>query len=109
MHRWLFLILAGWLVAAPVLAADHVITAEDWSRPRSGKALLAMKPVKAAVQEWRGEKDAHIVILYAGGDAGNLWALEVRDWLVALGIPSKDLDVRAGGPSDDRIVLSVES
>ncbi len=96
----------GMLCAA--WAGDHVLTAADWSRPRSGEAVLELAPVRAAVQDWMAHPERHLVVTYAGGESGSLWAAELKDWLVSLGVATGHIELRPGGTDPDSIVLSVE-
>lgn len=102
--------LAGWLTALTppaALARDHVIRAEEWARPRSAERILEMTPVRNAMHEWRKAEDAGLVVLYAGGEEGSIWAGELRDWLVALGVASDRIELRPGAPSESMVVLRV--
>jgi hypothetical protein len=85
------------------------IGADQWALPRSGTALLHLAPFSAAVQDWVAHPGAHIVIVHAGSDQGNLWAGELSDWLVALGVPSSRIDKRVSGDQgEDSITFLVE-
>lgn len=107
----LFVLLA---VAAPPItipSADdaHVLLADDWARPRTGEAVVALPAPRAAVRAWHHAHDASLVIAHPGGERGSLWGAEVRDWLVALGVEPSRILLRPGGPRDDAVVLSVEA
>lgn len=73
------------------------LDAATWARPRSGRAVVSMAPLPRAVRQWSEMPEARIVIHYPGGEDGELWAFELRDWLVALGVPSGHLRTEAGG------------
>ena len=88
------------LLACGPAAADGAwrLDAEAWARPRSGRAVAAMQPVAELVRAWSEEgASGAIVIHYPGGEEGVLWAAELRDWLVALGVPSERIRPVAGG------------
>lgn len=89
-------------------AAEFVVPADDWARPRSGERVVALPSVRAAVNAWSAAEDTQLVIVHPGGEAGALWGAEIRDWLVALGIAPAELALRAGSPRDDAIVLRLE-
>jgi hypothetical protein len=85
------------------------LNADQWSAPRSGAALIKLAPIHDALADWLGDTSAHIVILHAGSDTGNLWAGELSDWLVALGVPADHIDkqVSADQP-EDAVTLEVK-
>ena len=85
------------------------ITADQWSMPRSGAALIRLPPLRAAVQDWLAHPGARIAVVHAGSDTGNLWAGELADWLVALGVPGDHIDKRVSGDQgEDSVTLQVE-
>ena len=47
-----------------------------------------MEPVRLAVSYWDSLDNAAIMLSYPGEDSGELWAAELKDWLITLGIPS---------------------
>lgn len=88
------------LRVGPVRAADDdawTLDAATWARPRSGRAVVSMAPLPRVVRRWSQTPEARIVVHYPGGEDGELWAFELRDWLVALGVPSGHLLTEAGG------------
>ncbi len=104
MRRAVFLLplVALWTSA---VADPLAITAEEWSRPRSGEALVDHPAVSNAVRSLLDEPDARLEVRYPGGDEGNLWALEVRAWLVALGIASDRIELVPGSSQPDLVEL----
>jgi len=108
--KQLILLAALCLPAATWADSDSFsIGADQWALPRSGSALLHLAPFSAAVQDWVAHPGARIVIVHAGSDQGNLWAGELSDWLVTLGVPSSQIDKRvSGNQSEDSITLMVE-
>lgn len=98
--KYLFLLV--FLISSSAQAADSwTLSAAEWSRPRSGEAVLAMEPVAEAVRAWQAADAAtgtsRLQLLYPGGEEGSLWAAELHDWLVALGIPPGAIELVAGG------------
>ncbi|MEE8119145.1 MAG: hypothetical protein V3T39_06235 [Gammaproteobacteria bacterium] len=83
------------------------LTAEDWSRPRSGDAIREMPGIRQAVNAWMEDQSATIVITYPGGETGLLWAQEVSSWLVALGVPGEHLLTRSGSPEEGLVLLEL--
>lgn len=94
---------------APADIAIHTVTADDWARPRSGEYILSLPAVTAVVAKFQEKAGHHITIRYPGGEEGILWAAELRDWLVALGIASSHIALLPGARSPDSIELSLTS
>lgn len=88
-------------------AASYTITPEMWMQPRSGQVMLQMAPVRAAVQDWIRHPGSKLVILHSGDEQGSLWASEVQDWLVSLGIPSADIVKQVSGQDENSVTLEV--
>ena len=93
------------LLTGTVSGAEYSIHAEVWARPRSGEALLALPAVQDLLREFDANPEAMIEIRYPGGEEGVLWAQELQDWLVALGVPSRRVDVAVGSGVQDSIRL----
>ena len=83
------------------------LSADDWAQPRSGKVIASFDSVRNAVDAWDKTYNAIIMIRYPGEDSGELWAIELRDWLVSLGIPNDYIILRAGLENLDEIKLVV--
>lgn len=98
------------MLAAPVSAAESwLLTASEWSRPRSGTALVEMQPVADAVRAWQAaDEGARLMLVHAGGEEGSLWAAELRDWLIALGLPPDAVVLAPGGQPADRLEIRLE-
>ena len=111
MQRYISLLIfaAAFTAAVGARAASYTITPEMWMQPRSGEVMLAMAPVRAAVRDWMQHPGAKLVILHSGDDMGSLWASEVQDWLVSLGIPSADIVKQVSGQDEDSVTLEVTS
>ena len=102
--------IAALLTATPV-AANTVrifnLSADEWARPRSGAVIPELDAVRAAVNYWSKGSDAVLLIRYPGEDSGELWAAELRDWLVSLGVPLDYIRLVAGTQDADEIKLVV--
>ncbi|HKV98016.1 MAG TPA: hypothetical protein VJR90_11100 [Gammaproteobacteria bacterium] len=109
MQRFISLLIfaAALTAAADARATGYTITPEMWMQPRSGEVMLQMAPVRAAVQDWIKHPGAKLVILHSGDDMGSLWASEVQDWLVSLGIPSADIVKQVSGQDENAVTLEV--
>lgn len=96
----------GIAFAAP--RGEWNLTAEEWLRPRDGDRVLGFEALSAAVQTWDAHPGALIVIHYPGGDEGLLWAAQLRDWLVALGVPSAAIQTALGNERTDALSIAVD-
>ena len=67
-----------------------------------------MIPVRDAVGELLANPGSVLQIRYPGGESGSLWAEELRDWLVALGIPQARLKVEPGSADEESIDLILQ-
>ena len=85
------------------------LTAELWARPRSGAVIPQMEPLKLAVSYWATGSDAMIMLSYPGEDSGEIWAAELKDWLISLGIPSEFILLSPGFQVEDEIRILVGS
>ncbi len=107
--RAFFAILAwAWLGTAAAAGGAWRLAPERWDRPRDAAYVASLAPVRAAVRAWEAAgPGATLVLRYPGGEAGLLWASELRDWLVALGVEPEAV-VLAPGAGGDALVLAVE-
>lgn len=85
------------------------VTAEEWSRPRSAAMVVALPGVRECVARWQEDPRQRLVIVHAAGEEGALWASELRDWLVALGVPGARVSARAVGSDGGRVLLRIEA
>ena len=97
---------SGAITAAPG-SKVYTLDATLWARPRSGEAVVTLPPVRGAVHELLSQPGSYLAIRYPGGEEGSLWAEEVRDWLVALGLEPQLLLMQPGLAHDDRVELQV--
>jgi len=101
------LVLASAALAPPAWGTDY-IARDAWPDIRRGIQVTQYPSLARLVGEFERGADAGLVILYPGGEAGQSWATEIRDWLVALGIPSRAIALRPGSGMPDAIGLRVE-
>lgn len=101
------------LVLMPVYADEddagfsREVSSGLWASPRNATAIAAEPAIAAAVEAWHAQPRRVIVVRHAPGETGLLRAEELRDWLVALGVPSQAIDVRAGEDVGERLRLRV--
>ena len=98
---------AGNALQAGIGSKVYTLDAALWARPRSGKSVIALPPVREAVHDLLNQPGRQLAIRYPGGEEGSLWAEEVRDWLVALGLEPQLLLMQPGLAHEDRIELQV--
>ncbi len=103
--------LAGLLCVASAAYANTIriftLSADEWARPRSGDVIPELGAVRAAVSYWDRNADAIMLIRHPGEDSGELWAAELRDWLISLGVPSDYIRLTPGTQAADEIKLVV--
>ena len=89
--------LAGVGCSAAVLAAaaeTFVVPPELWDRPRSGRAVLEQPAIRQAVNAWRAQPGARLVVRHGPGQDSVLAAEELRSWLAALAIEPARIALR---------------
>lgn len=89
--------MAALSLPATAVAESWTLEAGSWARPRDGRAVVTMAPLPTVVRSWSRRGDAQLVVRYAGGEDGELWATELGDWLVALGVPGSAIMLTPGG------------
>ena len=99
------------LASAGAAAAETecAVSAAEWSRPRSAAVVRELPGVRDCVQAWLAQPAQRLVLVSAPGEEGGLWAVELRDWLVALGVPSASIELRAVGTDKERLLLRLEA
>lgn len=110
-YRLNALVAALWAAAcsAAVAAPAWTLDAETWAAPRQAESLLAMPPLAAAVRALLAAPEGRLVVAHPATEEGALWANELRDWLVSLGIESDRIQLQTATSSPSRISLSVSS
>lgn len=93
---FLMLLLAASAVPAPADDA-RVLSADTWAQPRNAAVVAAMPPVRDVLAAWREAPGQTLVIRHAGGEAGSLWARDLRNWLIALGVAGERIELHPGG------------
>jgi hypothetical protein len=85
------------------------VSAAEWSRPRSAAMVGALPGVRDCVQAWLAAPERRLILVSAPGEEGGLWANELRDWLIALGVPSSAIELRAVGTDKELLLLRLEA
>ena len=102
--------IVGLLLCAQAVASTariYTLSADEWARPRSGDVIAEFSALRAAVYYWDKSENAIMVVRYPGEDSGELWAAELRDWLISLGVPSDYIRLVAGTQDADEIRVVV--
>ena len=87
---------------------QFVLTEEEWSRPRSATVVKSYPAMQKTVQAWLlNPRKQSIELRYPGGEEGSLWAEEIKDWLISMGIPSNKLETYPGHPQQAEVALVV--
>jgi len=98
-------LLSPWLARAE--GTGWILSADSWARPRDGVAVASMPPLPEVIQRWSRDTTQRLIIQYPGGEEGQLWAFELRSWLVALGVPQSKQELVAGSQQADRIEIEL--
>ena len=92
----------------PEMLLEQPILGEDWPDRRTTTTVLSILSIKNLLELFVENRRHQVTIRYPGGDKGNAWALELREWLVALGIPSNYIVLEPGSGGQDRLLLLLE-
>ena len=84
-------------------ATQWKLYAEQWELTRSGESIMSLPVLKEVTAAWLQEQHKIIEIQYPGGEEGEFWVQELKDWLVSLGIPSGQMLSVPGSGADDVI------
>ena len=96
-------------VGAPVILLEMPLRYQDWPQRRTAHAVLELDPVRAVLSMFAEEAGQNVIVRHPGGDGGDAWALEFREWLVALGVPSHFITLEPGSGGVDRLLILVEA
>lgn len=109
----ILILLSNGLLLNSAWAANSVrifsLSADLWARPRTGQIIPQFEPVRLAVAYWESGTDARILLSHPGEDSGEIWAAELKDWLVSLGVPSDVILLSSGLQAEDEIRILVGS
>lgn len=109
----LIILLAGSVNVSTVWAANSIrifnLSADQWARPRAGEVIPQLEPVKLALAYWESGTDASILLSHAGEDTGEIWAAELKDWMISLGVPSDFIILSSGLQANDELRILVGS
>lgn len=83
------------------------LSADTWEMSRHGEALIKVEELRTIVQLWHARPLWGIELRYPGGEEGELWVIELRDWLISLGVPSSSIHILPGSDAKDVINMSL--
>ncbi|MCW8831174.1 MAG: hypothetical protein OQK32_06610 [Gammaproteobacteria bacterium] len=83
------------------------LTEEQWDLVKQGEQLLKMPKMRQMVDVWSSRQGQTIELRYPGGEAGELWVEELKDWLISLAIPSQYLFAVPGSGDADVIIIKI--
>ena len=111
-------ILTGLLITLALMSAaaagaatdadSFTLSADQWALSRSGDSLIRLAPIRDAMADWLATPGAKMLIRYSGSDVASLWAGELSDWLVALGVPADRIEKQVSADqAEDAVTLEV--
>ena len=106
----LLLLLILFSLSLPLAANSlriFTLSADEWARPRTGEVIPEFDALRAAVSYWDKGTNYAVLIRYPGEDSGEIWASELRDWFISLGIPSDYLLLVSGSRDAEEVTIIV--
>ena len=88
--------------------AAELLSRAEWPMVRSGGTLLNMPSLQRVVAKLDRTENGRLIIRHPGGDRGSIWAKDLRDWLIALGVGSESIVLEPASGIPDTVVLDVE-
>jgi hypothetical protein len=106
MPHAMILLMLGML---PGAAESLPLTAADWTPPRHAEALAAV-PALGNFLHTLDQHDKDVLrIRHAGGEAGSRFAEQLRDALVALGVPAARIRLVPAAAGADQLILEISA
>ena len=97
------------VMAGTVVGNDQQwkLTEEQWDLVKQGEQVLDLAVLKQPLDAWSSQSNMAVELRYPGGEEGELWVEELKDWLISLAIPSKYLFAVAGSGEADVIIIKI--
>jgi len=89
----------------PGAAESLSLAAADWVPPRRAETLAAHRSLGDYLRTLDRGDTGVLRIRHAGGDAGSRFAEQLRDALVALGVPAARIRLLPAAADADRLIL----
>jgi hypothetical protein len=105
--RALVVVCALLILTSPA-SAEELLRALDWPAVRTGESVRQLPALRNSIAVLGEQPGARIFVRHPGGEAGQAWALEVREWLVALSVPTARIVLEPGSGVSDAITLEVK-
>ncbi len=86
---------------------NTLLHAETWDMSRHGEVLLKVQALVVIIKDWQKNTENKIELRYPGGEEGELWVEELKDWLVSLGVPSRNIELLPGSDAQDVINMAL--
>lgn len=93
----------------PGAAESLSLAAADWPSPRRAEALAAHRPLADFVRALDRLDAGVLRIRHAGGEPDSRFAEQLRDALVALGVPAARIRLEPAAADADRLILEFSS
>lgn len=81
------------------------LTATDWPPPHRADTLMPHKPLGDLLLAVEQHKTGVLHIRHAGGESGSRFAEQLRDALVAFGLPSDRVRLVPAAADSDQLIL----
>ena len=96
-------------IGVPVTLLEMSLGYKDWPQRRSAYTVLELDSVRAVLSVFSEEEGQNVIVRYPGGDSGNAWALELREWLVSFGVLSHFITLEPGSGGADHLLIMIEA
>ncbi len=100
---------AALLLTISVHAEEYRLSYADWIAPRSGERILTLEPVQQVVRDVLYDERKGVEISYRGGEQGLIWANELAEWLVVLGLEPQRIELAPGHENEGELRLRTRS
>ncbi|MCG5500641.1 hypothetical protein [Ectothiorhodospira lacustris] len=108
LRRGLPLILLCFPLLLPADEPVFTLDADVWTQPRDAGSLVAEPALRSLLSRYEARGGGQVILRHPPGEQGRLWASELQDWLVALGVPSADIIRVSGEGMAGRMELSLQ-
>lgn len=96
----------AWAEEESGLGQPRVLARGDWPAVRNGAAVTAIAAVRETVRAMDAGDGRRVVVRHPPGAVGVAWAVELREWLVALGVAATRI-ILEPGDAEDALALTV--